>query len=143
MAVPAGPTETRHTGNGVSIQFTVSFLVLQDSDLAVYIDGQKQTFGYTQTGVGNPESTVTFAVAPALNAKILFTLEVPFERLNDYQENGDFLSATVNRDFDRIWQALKQLLRLNGRALTLGTSDVDGRDGTARKATASVIWQTR
>lgn len=127
MAVPAGPTEQRYVGNGVTTIFTVPFLVIQASDLAVYIDGVKLTSGYTQSGVGNPTSTVTFSVAPANLSQILFNLEVPFKRLNDYQENGDFLARTVNNDFDRIWQALKQLLRLSGRALMLGTTDVDGQ----------------
>ncbi|MFY1029154.1 hypothetical protein [Pseudomonas asiatica] len=127
MAVPAGPTEQRYVGNGVSTIFTVPFLVIQASDLAVYVDGVELTSGYTQSGVGNPTSSVIFTTAPALNAQILFTLEVPFERLNDYQENGDFLARTVNNDYDRIWQALKQLLRYAGRALTLGRFDVDGQ----------------
>lgn len=127
MAVPAGPTEQRYVGNGVTTIFTVPFLVIQPSDLAVYVDGVKLTSGYTQSGAGNPTSTVTFTVAPAVGAQILLTLEVPFERLNDYQENGDFLAPTVNNDYDRIWQALKQLLRYAGRALTLGQFDVDGQ----------------
>lgn len=127
MAVPAGPTVKGHTGNGVSTIFTVPFLVIQPADLAVYVDGVRLTSGYTQSGVGNPISTVVFVTAPALNAPIVFELNVPFERLNDYQENGDFLADTVNRDFDRIWQALKQLLRYAGRALSLGQFDVDGQ----------------
>lgn len=127
MAVPAGPTEQRYVGNGVSTIFTVPFLVIQASDLAVYVDGVKLGSGYSQAGVGNPTSTVVFTAAPVLNAQILFALEVPFERLNDYQENGDFLSTTVNRDFDRLWQALKQLLRYSDRSLRLGQFDVDGQ----------------
>lgn len=127
MAVPAGPTEQRYTGNGVSTIYTVPFLVIQASDLAVYVNGVKLTSGYTQAGVGNPTSTVTFALAPAIDAQIILALEVPFERINDYQENGDFLASTVNRDFDRIWQALKQLVRLSGRVLTLGKFDIDGQ----------------
>ncbi|ANC03963.1 hypothetical protein AB688_18315 [Pseudomonas putida] len=126
MAVPAGPTEQRYVGNGVSTIFTVPFLVIQASDLAVYVDGVELTSGYTQSGVENPTSSVIFTTAPPLNAQILFTLEVPFERLNDYQENGDFLANTVNNDFDRIWQALKQLMRYTNRSLRLGASDVDG-----------------
>lgn len=127
MAVPAGPTEQRYVGNGVSTIFTVPFLVIQASDLAVYVDGVKLTSGYTQAGAGNPTSTVTFITAPVVNAQILLTLEVPFERLNDYQENGDFLARTVNNDYDRIWQALKQLLRYSDRSLRLGQFDVDGQ----------------
>lgn len=127
MAVPAGPTEIRYVGNGVTTVFAVPFLVIQAADLAVYVDGVLLSSGYTQSGVGNPTSTVTFTLPPASLAQILFQLDVPFQRLNDYQENGDFLASTVNRDFDRIWQALKQLLRLSGRALTLGQFDVDGQ----------------
>lgn len=127
MAVPAGPTEQRYVGNGVTTIFTVPFLVIQASDLAVIIDGVELTSGYTQSGVGNPTSTVTFSVAPAVGADIFLVLDVPFERLNDYQENGDFLARTVNNDFDRIWQALKQLYTWATRSLRLGTSDVDGQ----------------
>lgn len=126
MAVPAGPTEKRYTGNGVTTIFTIPFLLIAASDLDVFIDGVEVVSGFTITGTGNPTSTITFTVPPANLSGILLTLNVPFERLNDYQENGDFLASTVNRDFDRIWQALKQLLRVSGRALTLGVFDVDG-----------------
>ena len=126
MAVPAGPTEKRYTGNGVTTIYTIPFLLLAASDLDVFIDGAEVVSGFVITGAGNPTSTITFTTAPADQSEILLTLNIPFERLNDYQENGDFLSSTVNRDFDRIWQALKQLLRFSGRALSLGFFDVDG-----------------
>ncbi|WP_338576316.1 right-handed parallel beta-helix repeat-containing protein [Pseudomonas canadensis] len=126
MAVPAGPTEKRYIGNGVTKIFTIPFLLLAPSDLDVFIDGVEVVSGFTITGAGNPTSSITFTVAPANLSSILLNLNVPFERLNDYQENGDFLSSTVNRDFDRIWQALKQLYRFSTRSLTLGFFDVDG-----------------
>ncbi|MDY7581181.1 hypothetical protein [Pseudomonas sp. CCI3.1] len=127
MAVPEGPTDKRYIGNGVTKTFTIPFLLLAATDLDVFIDGIEVISGFTVTSVGYPTSTLTFAVAPADQADIYLQLDVPFERLNDYQENGDFLSSTVNRDFDRIWQALKQLLRWAGRSLRLGYFDVDGR----------------
>ncbi|MFJ4086146.1 hypothetical protein [Pseudomonas psychrophila] len=127
MAVPEGPTDKRYIGNGVTKTFTIPFLLLAATDLDVFIDGIEVISGFTVTSVGYPTSTLTFAVAPADQAEIYLQLDVPFERLNDYQENGDFLSSTVNRDFDRIWQALKQLLRWAGRSLRLGYFDVDGR----------------
>lgn len=126
MAVPAGPTEVRYVGNGVTTVFTIPFLLILPTDLDVFINGVEQTSGHLITGAGNPTSTITFTTAPALDADVYLALNVPFERLNDYQENGDFLSSTVNRDYDRIWQALKQLYRGATRALTLGSTDVDG-----------------
>lgn len=134
MAVPAGPTEKRYTGNGVTTIFTIPFLLLAASDLDVFINGVEVVSGFTITGVGNPTSIITFTTAPANLSSILLNLNVPFERLNDYQENGDFLSSTVNRDFDRIWQALKQLLRFSTRSLTLGFFDVDGAGWYRAKA---------
>lgn len=126
MAVPEGPTDKRYTGNGVTKIFTIPFLLLAATDLDVFIDGIEISSGFTITNVGNPTSTITFTVAPVDQADIYLQLNVPFERLNDYQENGDFLSSTVNRDFDRIWQALKQLFRWSTRSLRLGNFDVDG-----------------
>lgn len=127
MAVPEGPTDKRYIGNGVTKTFTIPFLLLASTDLDVFIDGIEISSGFTVTNVGYPASNLTFAIAPADQADIFLQLDVPFERLNDYQENGDFLSSTVNRDFDRIWQALKQLLRWAGRSLRLGDFDLDGR----------------
>lgn len=126
MAVPAGTPEKRYTGNGVSTAFTIPFLLIAATDLDVFVNGVEVVSGYTITGAGNPTSTITFTSAPANLSDILLRLNVPFERLNDYQENGDFLASTVNRDFDRIWQALKQLFLQNSRSPVLGINDVDG-----------------
>ncbi|WP_235777298.1 hypothetical protein, partial [Pseudomonas piscis] len=65
MAVPAGPTEKRYIGNGVTKIFTIPFLLLAASDLDVFINGVEVVSGFTITGEGNPTSTITFAVAPA------------------------------------------------------------------------------
>lgn len=124
MTVQAGPVDKRYDANGVALAYTIPFLLIAASDLDVYLNGTLITTGFTITGVGNPTSTITFTTAPT--GDLYLVLDVPFERLIDYQENGDFLASTVNRDYDRIWQALKQLLRGSARALTLGPSDVDG-----------------
>lgn len=124
MSVQSGPTDKRYAANGVTTIYAVPFLVIEASDLKVYLNGVLQTSGYTQTGVGNPTSSITFTAAPL--GDLYLVLEVPFQRLVDYQENGDFLSSTVNRDFDRIWQALKQLRNTTSRSPVLGNSDVDG-----------------
>lgn len=116
--------EKRYAANGVTTAFTIPFLLIEATDLDVFLNGVAVTSGFTLTGVGNPTSTITFTTAPL--GDLYLVLDVPFQRLTDYQENGDFLATTVNRDYDRIWQALKQLNRGFGRALSLGNTDVDG-----------------
>lgn len=125
MAVQEGPTEKRYAANGVSTIYTIPFLLIEAGDLQVFLNGVLVTSGFSLTGIGNPTSSITF-VSPPLG-DLLLLLNVPFQRLVDYQENGDFLSNTVNRDFDRIWQALKQLFRFSGRTPMLGTNDIDGQ----------------
>lgn len=124
MSVQPGPTEKRYAANGVSLIYTVPFLVIEAGDLQVLLNGSLLTSGFTHVGVGLPSSYIEFTLPPT--GDLLLQLSVPFQRLNDYQENGDFLSSTVNRDFDRIWQALKQLLRTTGRTPVLGINDIDG-----------------
>ncbi|MGH8387628.1 MAG: hypothetical protein ACRESJ_19430 [Pseudomonas sp.] len=124
MSVQPGPTDKRYAANGVSTIYAVPFLVIEAGDLKVYLNGVLVTSGYTHTGVGSPTSSITFTVAPT--GDLYLQLEVPFQRLVDYQENGDLLAGTVNRDFDRIWQALKQLDRYSSRSPILGVNDIDG-----------------
>ncbi|RMV69979.1 hypothetical protein ALP05_02364 [Pseudomonas caricapapayae] len=125
MSVQAGPTDKRYAANGVSTIYTIPFLLLDAADLQVRLNGVVLTTGFSLTGVGNPTSTITFTLPPT--GDLYLSLEIPFQRLTDYQENGEFRSNTVNRDFDRIWQALKQLFRYVARSPTLGAADIDGQ----------------
>lgn len=125
MAVQPGSTEKRYAANGVTTMFPVPFLVIEAGDLQVLLNGALITSGYTHYGIGSDSGYIQFAAAPS--GDLLLQLNVPFQRLVDYQENGDFLSSTVNRDFDRIWQALKQLLRITSRSPVLGVNDIDGQ----------------
>lgn len=125
MAVQPGPTEKRYAANGVSVSYTVPFLVIEAGDLQVLLNGVQITTGFVHVGIGLPTSSLVFTIPPT--GDLFMQLNVPFQRLVDYQENGDFLANTVNRDYDRIWQALKQLLRITTRSPVLGLNDIDGQ----------------
>lgn len=124
MAVQEGPTFKRYAANGVTTVFAIPFLLLDADDLVVTLDGALVASGFTLSGVGGIDSSATFAVAPA--GDLLFRLVVPFQRLFDYQENGDFLAETVNADFDRIWLALKELRRYDERSLRVSDLEPEG-----------------
>jgi len=124
MAVQEGPSFKRYAANGIATVYSIPFLLLDDEDLVVTLDGVELTSGFTLTGIGNPTSTATFDVAPS--GDLLFLLMVPFQRLNDYQENGDLLSLTLNNDLDRIWLAIKELRRDDQRALSVNPLEPEG-----------------
>lgn len=124
MAVQEGPSFKRYAANGIATVYSIPFLLLDDEDLVVTLDGVEVTSGFTLSGIGNPTSSATFDVAPS--GDLLFLLVIPFQRLADYQLNGDFLASTVNNDFDRIWLALKELRRDDQRALSVDPLEPEG-----------------
>lgn len=124
MSVQPGPTFKRYAANGVATVYAIPFLLLDSADLQITLDGVLVTTGFTLTGIGSPASSCTFAAAPA--GDLLFLMVVPFQRLADYQINGDFLAQTVNRDYDRLWLAIKQLSRDNTRGLTVSLLEPEG-----------------
>lgn len=124
MSVQPGPTLKRYAANGVTTVYTIPFLLLDAADLQITLDGAPVTTGFTLTGIGNPQSTCTFTAAP--DGDLLFQMVMTFQRLTDYQTNGDFLSTTVNRDYDRLWLAIKQVNRDSGRALTVSLLEPEG-----------------
>lgn len=104
MTVPVQTPEIAYTGNGVTTSFAYGFKVLAAGDLVVRINGTLCVLNvdYTVTGVGvEAGGTVVFSVAPANSSAVTIQRSVLVNRLTDYQYQGDFLSPTVNRDFDR------------------------------------------
>jgi hypothetical protein len=109
-----------YTANGATTVFPFTFLLLEAGDLIVEVDGVVQSTGFTLAGVGAPVGgSVTFTVAPANGLKVLLKRVLTLQRLTDYQNNGDLLAATLNKDFDRIWQSMQQLQQNDIRALKL------------------------
>jgi hypothetical protein len=60
---------------------------------------------------------VVFVTPPANGAVVMLERVVPTYRLTDYQDNGDLLADTVNKDFDRLWMAIQRAFIYLGLAL--------------------------
>lgn len=98
-----------HTANGQTTVFAFAFYVINASDLQVSINNTIIETGYSVTGVGNPRGgAVVFKTPPARNTRVFIERAVPTERLTDYQDNGDLLADTLNKDFDRLWMAIQR-----------------------------------
>ena len=117
MTVTAQTPLNRYTANGATTVFAFSFLLLQAADLVVQVvdaTGAVATKAlgtdYTVSGLGVAAGgTVTFTTAPANGYGVIIFRASQIARSTDYQNNGDFLAATVNADFDRLWLTLQEV----------------------------------
>lgn len=119
MSVPNQTPYNIYTANGLTTVFAYEFYLISASDIQVTINGNEVTSGYTVSGVGNTNGgEVTFLTAPANGATVILERVTPTYRLTDYQDNGDLLADTVNKDFDRLWMAIQRAFIYLGVALT-------------------------
>ena len=102
----------RYLADGVTTVYTYPFPIFASEDLAVYLDGAKQSSGYDISGAGQTNGgSVTFDAAPAEGMRISLIRELPLERLTDYLEGGDFSASSINTELDFLTAALQQVNR--------------------------------
>lgn len=103
------------TANGVATYFPREFTILEAGDLVVQGTVSNITtvyelgVDYEISGVGASSGGVTFFAAPAFGTVVTQYRDISINRLTDYQDNGDLLADTVNRDFDRIVLMLQDI----------------------------------
>jgi len=118
MSVPNQTPYIIYNANGLTTVFPFEFYVISANDIQVTIDGTTVTSGYSVSGVGNVSGgDVTFLTPPVSGSVVMLERVVPTYRLTDYQDNGDLLADTVNKDFDRLWMAIQRYAIHLGLAL--------------------------
>ncbi|KNC88976.1 phage tail fiber protein [Trabulsiella odontotermitis] len=131
MSVPDQTPYDIYNANGLTTVFPFEFYIIAASDIQVSIDGEVVISGYSVSGTGNVGGgDITFLTAPAAGSVVMLERVVPTYRLTDYQDNGDLLADTVNKDFDRLWMAIQRSFLYLGLALRRplfgGPFDADG-----------------
>ena len=120
MAVPDQVPFNQSAANGVTTVFPYTFLIVEEGQLSVYLDGVLQASGYTVSGVGVAGGgNVTFTTAPANGVVVERIRETALTRTTDYPPNGDLLESTLDADFDKTWQAMQEINEHVGRAIKL------------------------
>lgn len=118
MSVPNQTPYIIYNANGLTTVFPFEFYIINAGDIQVSHNGEVITSGYSVTGVGNVGGgDVTFLTPPANGTVVMLERVVPTYRLTDYQDNGDLLADTVNKDFDRLWMAIQRSFIYLGLAL--------------------------
>ncbi|HEY7649875.1 MAG TPA: hypothetical protein VID04_12805 [Methylomirabilota bacterium] len=121
------PHREDHVGNGVSDRFVYDFLVLQASDLKVFVSEVQVLTGFTVTGVGNPcGGSVEFDGAPADQAPVALIRDVPYTQETDSPVDNKFASETHGRALDRATMLVQRLKEILGRGFKLKTWDATG-----------------
>ncbi|MBE3452135.1 phage tail fiber protein [Enterobacter cloacae complex sp. P22RS] len=109
MSVPNQTPYIIYNANGLTTVFPFEFYIINSGDIQVTINGTVITSGYTVSGVGNTGGgDIIFITPPASGSVVMLERVVPTYRLTDYQDNGDLLADTVNKDFDRLWMAIQR-----------------------------------
>ncbi|MHA0937028.1 phage tail fiber domain-containing protein [Enterobacter kobei] len=118
MSVPNQTPYIIYNANGLTTVFPFEFYIINAGDIQVTVNGTVVTSGYSVSGVGNVGGgDVVFVTPPANGAVVMLERVVPTYRLTDYQDNGDLLADTVNKDFDRLWMAIQRAFIYLGLAL--------------------------
>lgn len=118
MSVPNQIPYIIYNANGFTTVFPFEFYIISASDIQITMNGDVVTSGYTVSGVGNVGGgDVVFLTPPANGTVVMLERVVPTYRLTDYQDNGDLLADTVNKDFDRLWMAIQRSFLYLGLAL--------------------------
>lgn len=119
-------TQRRHdiVGTGGAGPFSYQFMILNDTDLAVYVDGNLKTLTthYTVSGVGNESGgTITFTTGnyPALSADIIVLGAEPETQTHDFQVAATLPAASLEESVDKLTRLVQQLTERVNRAPVL------------------------
>lgn len=116
MTVSTETPITSAVANGVTTVFPYAYTVLEAGDqvvqgtLADVTSVYQLGVHYTLAGLGTASGSATFLSAPAAGTVITQYRSSTLQRLTDYQDNGDLLAPTLNRDIDRVWLAIQEIV---------------------------------
>ena len=134
-------TQRRHdiVGTGGAGPFSYQFMILNDTDLAVYVDGNLKTLTthYTVSGVGNESGgTITFTSGnyPALSADIILLGAEAETQTHDFQVAAVLPAASLEESVDKLTRLVQQLTERVNRSPVLPVGDSGGFSALALPA---------
>lgn len=131
-----------YTGNGVTVTFGFTFLILDASHIKVVrtendLDTEITT-GFTVSGVGNPSGgSITFSTAPTSAQRITIVRDVPLTQEIDLVNQGAYFAEVVERGLDLAAQRDQQLQEQLDRTVKVPVGrDVSDLDTLIAEVTA-------
>lgn len=120
MTITATESRWDYVGDGSTKAFPFSNRVFAATDLRVLLDGQRQTGGYTVSGIDAiTGGQVVFGVAPAVGAVVTLIRATPAKQLTAYPSNDRFPATAHERALDKLTVVAQQLETGLSRTLRL------------------------
>jgi hypothetical protein len=126
MTITILPSRNEYTATAGQTVFNYTFKIFASTDLNVFVtpagqdadDTTDQTMSFSVTNIGDEDGgTMTLVTPASVGDLVTIVSDIPENRTTDYQDNGDFIPATVNDDFDRVVSLVKQLDEKTNRSL--------------------------
>lgn len=123
MTVSTNSSRISHDGNGVTTVFAFPYKFIATSDIKVYVNGVLQASGYTVGTPSDSGANVTFSVAPAVAATIVFVNDPDVLQSTALPGTGPFPSKSVETMADKLTLIAQRLKDLAMRSFTLADGD--------------------
>lgn len=122
MTISTTTRRKNQTADGIQTVFAYDFLVLDETHIEVYLDGDETTplTGYTVTGVGSEVGgTVVFSPDPPAAGTLTIARVVPRTQTYDYIVRGRFPSDTHERLADLLVMMVQEVEDKVNRSIRL------------------------
>lgn len=145
MTIADNYSPIKQSGNGVTVNFSFDFSLLDESYIRVYqeIDGKQTLVAPEKYDVAYQSSggSVTFKEAPAAGTYIVIARQVPLSQETPYKTSSGFPANRVEENLDKLTAITQQLSDDVERTpkLPVGTSDVD-LNLPAPSAGKALVW---
>ena len=133
----------QYVADGTQTTFTYPFPIFAAADVEVWLDGSRQSSGFSVDGAGNSAGgTVSFASAPAAGLLVTLRRQLVLRRTSDFQADGIIRAKTLNDEFDYQTMALQQVAEEIGRAVKRSATSASTADLTLPEPAAgrSLKW---
>lgn len=121
-SVPAATPYIQYIATNGQTLFPYPFVITQDSDLVVVVNGvtQPTDSGYTLSGQGNSTGgNVMFTVGQTAGAIITLYRNIVIQRITQISQNSGFSSTAFNAEYNNIYLILQQLQEAIGFSLQI------------------------
>lgn len=138
MTLNVAERTDRYTGDGTTDTFAVTF---QFYSVAVYADGELQTFGvdYTTSGGAGEDGEVVFAVPPASGVLVVIVGNTPASQSTAISNNDDFPAAVIEKALDKAVMVAAEAVERIGRSIRGPIHDNDFDELDFRNNPSSVV----